>query len=70
MVDVCLRPLLWTIVYWSLTMQRVGIGKLYVGMLMISWWCTGLGYIVSIVVPPESSVVAGMKIHLDDLPQA
>ncbi|KXZ50300.1 hypothetical protein GPECTOR_17g939 [Gonium pectorale] len=50
--------------YYYLTLPRMAFGQLYAAGLGVCWWCSGMAYLVSAVLPPQSVLMAGVFIAL------
>eukprot|EP00191_Tetraselmis_sp_GSL018_P005067 CAMPEP_0177612188 /NCGR_PEP_ID=MMETSP0419_2-20121207/21039_1 /TAXON_ID=582737 /ORGANISM="Tetraselmis sp., Strain GSL018" /LENGTH=1045 /DNA_ID=CAMNT_0019108263 /DNA_START=510 /DNA_END=3647 /DNA_ORIENTATION=+ len=63
-MDVTLRPLLFSAMFWSLTATPIPF-KFFFGVSWLSsWWSSGLGYLLSVVIPEDNAVLAGAAIPL------
>lgn len=59
LIDVTLRPLLFSTMYWSLTASSVDWPYLFGVSWMCSWFCSGMAYILSTVLPADNMTLAG-----------
>lgn len=59
LVDVTFRPLVFSAIYWSLTATDISFPDFFLVSWLVSWWCSGLAYLLSAVIPPSSVVLAG-----------
>eukprot|EP00193_Tetraselmis_chui_P015996 CAMPEP_0177794034 /NCGR_PEP_ID=MMETSP0491_2-20121128/25415_1 /TAXON_ID=63592 /ORGANISM="Tetraselmis chuii, Strain PLY429" /LENGTH=1042 /DNA_ID=CAMNT_0019316633 /DNA_START=464 /DNA_END=3588 /DNA_ORIENTATION=- len=64
LLDVTLRPLLFSTVYWSLTASSVQWSYMFAVSWMCSWYCSGMAYILSTVLPEDNMTLAGASIPL------
>jgi hypothetical protein len=39
--------------YYHLTLMRMPFGQLYLAALGVTWWCSGMAYLVSAIVPQQ-----------------
>eukprot|EP00873_Tetraselmis_striata_P005361 jgi/Tetstr1/425625/TSEL_016045.t1 len=64
LIDVTLRPLLFSTMYWSLTASSVDWPYLFGVSWMCSWFCSGMAYILSTVLPADNMTLAGASVPL------
>lgn len=57
-VDVALQPAVFLSVYASMTLPAMPWGQLYGVGVLVCWFCTSLGALVSLLAPPSSSLMA------------
>ena len=57
---VILRPALYVAVYRNVTMGQAPYGHLFIVALLVSWWCSGFGYLLSVVLPREHAMMAAV----------
>lgn len=56
--DVFIQPLVFLAIYYSLTLPAIPFLELYgVGVLVV-WYCSSLGTLLSLLAPPSSSLLA------------
>lgn len=59
LLPMTLRPLVFSAIYWSLTATDIPFMRFFVLSWMYSWWCSGLSYIISVMIPSDSALLAG-----------
>ncbi|KAL4458314.1 hypothetical protein ABPG75_013179 [Micractinium tetrahymenae] len=57
-VDVVLQPAVFLSVYASMTLPAMPWGQLFGVGVLVCWFCTSLGALVSLLAPPSSSLMA------------
>ena len=61
-VDVFLRPIIFCIVYYNIALPRAHFGDFFLVMYGTAISCSGLGYLIAVLVPPAMSTVIGLII--------
>ena len=51
-------------IYWCLALPTGSVGVMYLMMLCIVWWSSGLAYAVATMLPPDNSMMAGTHVRV------
>jgi hypothetical protein len=61
---VFLSPALFLGIYYTLTLPQLPFWQYYLAAVCVCWWCSGMAYLVSAVVPGPSVLMVGVFIAL------
>ncbi len=53
-----LQPLTFLSIYYSLTLPALPFAQLYAVGVLVVWWCSSLGTLVSVLAPSSSALIA------------
>jgi hypothetical protein len=56
------QPLVFLSIYYSMTLPAIPFLQLYGVGTLVAWFATGVGHLMSLVVPPNSSLLATMSL--------
>lgn len=62
LIDVGLQPLVFLSVYYSLTLPAISFAQLYLVGVLVVWYCSSMGCLVSILISPANSLVTAVAI--------
>jgi hypothetical protein len=63
-LDLALRPLIFYTVFYSVAFPSGDWASLFCIFLAVTWYCYGLGYLVSLTFSPSAAVVAATAVGL------
>ncbi|KAK9803611.1 hypothetical protein WJX72_004863 [[Myrmecia] bisecta] len=64
MIDVLAQPAIFMSLYYTLTLPEIAFVDYYTVSLLVVWYTTGLGYLLSVVMAPQNSMVAVVAVTL------
>lgn len=62
LVDVALQPLVFLSIYTSLTLPILSFAQYYLVGVLVVWYCSSIGCLVSILVPPNNALVSAVAL--------
>ncbi|GAB4822174.1 hypothetical protein N2152v2_009220 [Parachlorella kessleri] len=64
LIDITIQPLIFLAAYYSLTLPSIAFSQLYLAGLLVTWYCSSLGCLMSVVLRPANALVATIVVAL------
>ncbi|KAL0037315.1 hypothetical protein WJX79_001603 [Trebouxia sp. C0005] len=62
MIDILVQPAIFMSLYYTLTLPEIKFVDYYIVAVLVTWYTSGLGYLVSVVMAPQNSMVAAVAV--------
>ncbi|KAL0020410.1 hypothetical protein WJX77_000240 [Trebouxia sp. C0004] len=62
MIDILVQPAIFMSLYYTLTLPEIKFVDYYIVAVLVTWYTSGLGYLMSVVMAPQNSMVAAVAV--------
>lgn len=62
LIDIVVQPAIFMSLYYTLTLPEIKFMDYYTVAVLVTWYTSGLGYLMSVVMAPQNSMVAAVAV--------